>query len=296
MPLADEKTPKGPTQLAALLGSFLPLVVGACASVPLEQGGSLSTYQQLAPSNGVLTKAQVSVSKDEVLTARTARIIKTTLSAAAAEAGLSDAQLRLIANAIDRSLCTGLSDRFQIVPATEPADLTVRALITRVIPTDEIAAAASKVTSIAASVATQVYVAPVPVPELRIPIGLGGLALEAEAVDRTGSQKAAIIWARGADSFTSKPRVSRAGDAYELASAFGDDFSRLLVTGASPFGTLPSPPSMHQVQSLLGGAPKEVACEAFGRAPGVPGLLGGAIGLPPEWTDRGAPADAQGTR
>ena len=129
-----------------------------------------------------------------------------------------------------------------------------------------------------------------------IPIGLGGLALEAEAVDRTGSQKAAIIWARGADSFTSKPRVSRAGDAYELTSAFGDDFSRLLVTGASPFGTLPSPPSTHHVQSLLGGAPKEVACEAFGRAPGVPGLLGSAIGLPPEWTDRGAPADVQTTR
>jgi len=279
-----------------MLGLFLPLIVGACASVPLEQRGSLSSYQHLAPNDGLLTKAQVTVNKDEVLAARTVRIISTTFSAAAAEAGISDAQLRLVANTIDRSLCTGLSDRFQIVPATETADLTVRAFITRVIPTDETAAAASKVAELATSVATAVHPIPVPVPSLRIPIGLGGLALEAEAVDKTGSQKAAIIWARGADSFTTKARVSPVGDAYELASSFGDDLSKLLVTGASPFKSLPSPPSMNRVGSMLGGAPKESACEVYGRAPGVPGLLGSAIGLPPEWTDRGAPADVQTTR
>ena len=291
--LADGETPKDSTSLAPLLGLCLPLLLGACASVPLEQRGSLSSYQNLASSDGFLTKAQVSVSKDEVLAAKTARIIPTASLAAAAEAGLSDAQLRLIANAVDRSLCTGLGDRFQIVPASAPADLTVRAFITRVIPTDETAAAASKVASVATAVVATVSAVPVPVLSLRIPIGLGGLALEAEAVDRTGTQTAAIIWARGADSFTSRPRVSRAADAYELASAFGADFSKLLLTGASPFRTLPSPPSFRRVGALLGGAPKESACEAFGRAPGVPGLLGGAIGLPPEWTDQGAPADGQ---
>jgi hypothetical protein len=121
---------------------------------------------------------------------------------------------------------------------------------------------------------------PVPVPALRIPIGLGGLALEAEAVDRTGSQKAAMVWARGADSITSRPRVSSAGDAYDLAASFGADFSKLLVTGATPFKTLPSPPSMQRVGSLLGGAPKESVCEAFGRSPGVAGFVGSAMGLP----------------
>jgi Protein of unknown function (DUF3313) len=130
------------------------------------------------------------------------------------------------------------------------------------------------------------------VPSLRFPIGLGGLALEAEAVDRTGRQTAAMVWARGADSLTSRPRVSPAGDAYDLAASFGNDFSKLLVTGASPFKTLPSPPSMRRLGSLLGGAPKESACEAFGRGPGVAGLVGGAIGLPPEWTDKGALGDA----
>jgi Protein of unknown function (DUF3313) len=278
---------------AAGLALLMPLIAACAAAVPLEQAGLLSSYQHLAPSSRFLTQAQVSVNKDEILVAKTIRIVPTSLSAAVAEAKLSEAQLTLIANAVDRSLCSGLSERFQIVPPTQPADLTVHAFITRIIPTDETAAAASKVASVATSVATAVAVVPVPVPAPRIPIGLGGLALEAEAVDRTGSQKAAMVWARGADSVTSRPRVSSAGDAYDLATSFGADFSKLLVTGASPFKTLPSLPSMRRVGSLLGGAPKESACEAFGRGPGVAGLVGSMIGLPPEWTDKGAQVEAK---
>jgi hypothetical protein len=289
----DGQAPNSVARLASLLRVLLLPLVGGCATLPLERAGSLSSYQQLAPSDGFLTRAQVSASKDEILAAKTIRVIPTSFAAAAAEAKLTEAQLRLIANAVDRSLCTGLSDRFVIVASAQPADLTVRAFITRIIPTDEIAAAASKATSVAASVATAVGAVTAPVPSLRFPIGLGGLALEAEAVDGSGSQKAAMLWARGADPVTSKPRVSPAGDAYELASSFGDDFSKLLVTGASPFKRLPSPPSMNRIGSLFGGAPKESACQAFGRGPGVPGLLGGAIGLPPEWTDNGAQAEAE---
>ena len=42
--------------------------------------------------------------------------------------------------------------------------------------------------------------------------------------------------------------------------------------------------------STLGGAPKNAACDAFGRA-GIQGLVGGKLGAPPEWIDEGAPAD-----
>jgi hypothetical protein len=38
----------------------------------------------------------------------------------------------------------------------------------------------------------------------------------------------------------------------------------------------------------LGGAPKYVACEAFGRFPGITGIAGQGLGLPPAWTDSGA--------
>ena len=193
---------------ALVLGVFLqPLVVG-CTSILPEQSGSLSSYDRLEQSDGLLTKAQVSVSKDEILSARTVRINPTTFSAATAlAAGLSEPQVRLIANAVDRSLCTGLNSRFQIASAAQPADLTVRAFITRIVPTDEIAAAASSVTSVGMTVVKATGVVTVAIPSLRMPIGLGGLALEAEALDRTGRQKAAIIWARGANSF-SRPRAS----------------------------------------------------------------------------------------
>src|SRR5262249_38006841 len=122
---------------AGLVLFLMPLIAACAAAVPLEQAGVLSSYQHLAPNSGLLTQAQVSVNRDEILAANTVRIIPTSLSAVVAEAKLSEAQLRLIANALDRSLCTGLSDRFQIVPSVQAADLTVHAFITRMIPTDE---------------------------------------------------------------------------------------------------------------------------------------------------------------
>lgn len=144
-----------------------PLVVG-CTSILPEQSGSLSSYDRLEQSDGLLTKAQVSVSKDEILSARTVRINPTTFSAATAlAAGLSEPQVRLIANAVDRSLCTGLSSRFQIASAAQPADLTVRAFITRIVPTDEIAAAASSVTSVGMTVVKVTGVVTAPIPSLR---------------------------------------------------------------------------------------------------------------------------------
>jgi hypothetical protein len=237
----------------------------------------------------------VSVDKDAILAAKTVRIIPTTFSPAATDTRLLEKEWRLVANAVDRSVCIGLSDRFQIVSAPQMADLTVRVSIASIVRTDETAAATSKVLDIGKSVVTSTGVVEtsVPIPSVRVPIGLGGIALEAEAVDPAGYQHAAMLWARGANSFFGKTRVSPVGDAYELASSFGDDFSELLVTGANPFRTkLPSLPSMQRVKSQFGGAPKESACDAFGRV-GVTDMLAGSIGLPPGWTDKGAQADAQ---
>jgi hypothetical protein len=258
-----------------------------CTAVQLERSGSLASYDNLTPSDGLLTKSQVRVSKAEILAAKTLRIEPTALTAAAARVPFSDEQRSLIKNAVSRAMCLALSERFQIVGPTEGADLSVHAVIIHVAPTDATAAGVSKVASVVPSI-----VAPgVPIPVPRLPIGLGSLAVEAEARDRSGSQKAAMIWARGANSFTSAARVSSEGDAYDLASAFGDDFGKLLVTAESPFGKVSGPPSMARLKAALGGAPKEVACEAFGRAPGLVGMIGERVGVPPDWTDKGAAAN-----
>lgn len=258
-------------------------LVSGCASAALDGGGSLSSYDDLKQSDGLFAKSKLAVNKDEVLAAHTVRIVPTVFAVKARVEGITDEQRRLIANAVDRSLCAGLSERFTVV-MTDDADLTVHALVTQMTPTDEKAVAATK----AASVAKSVFLPGVPVPTPRLPIGLGTLSMEAEARGRDGRQQAAMVWGRGANALFGSSRISSSGDAYEFASAFGDDFSKMLVSGKSPFGTLPSPPSIERIQSLAGGAPKYPACAAFGREPGLVGLVSGIVGAPPEWTDKGS--------
>jgi Protein of unknown function (DUF3313) len=149
------------------------LLTGGCASVPFEQTGALSSYKSLEQSDGMLTHAQVSVSKNEVLAAQTVRIVPTSFSNAAAQAGLSQPQRHMIANVVDRWMCIGLSDRFRVAPPEQPADLRVHAVITHVGLTDEKIAGVSRAASIGVSIAEKILVPyPVPVPTPRIPVGL----------------------------------------------------------------------------------------------------------------------------
>lgn len=273
--------------LIRLLCSVLPLPAFlGCEGPRLERAGSLAAYDQLVPANGLLTQSQLRVNKVNVLAATTVRITPTTFSADAKKMGLSEQQRKLVANVADRALCIGLSERLRVVPISESADLTIHTVITHVDLTDENVAGASKVAQLAP--AALGVMAPVP----RIPVGLGGLSIEAEALNRSGSQEAAMLWARDADAITSSPKVSKVGDAYDLAKEYGADFSTLITTGSSPFNTLPSLPSMSAIEASFGGAPKYAACDAFGRDPGLARLFGNGVGLPPEWTDDGAIAKA----
>lgn len=265
-------------------GVLLSLLTAGCATAPLDRAGSLRSYDNLAPSDGLVTRSLLKVSEADVLAAKTVRIIPTKFSAPAERMAFTPEQRALVANAVDRTLCTGLSERFEVVGATEPADLTVQAVVTHAAPTDPIAVGATKSVSIAKSV----LLPGVPVPVPRIPIGLGSLSLEADAHDRQGQQKAAMIWGRGANAFMGSGRVAEEGDAYALAAEFGNDFSKMLVTGKTPFKGPPSLPSLEKIGHLFGKAPKYPACEAFGKSPGLVGMIGEGIGLPPAWTDKGA--------
>ena len=263
-------------------------VVGlaGCASAPLTTSGSLASYDSLTPADGVVTHSKLRVDKADVLAARSVTIVPTSFSGAALRAELTDKQRHVIANAVDRSVCIGLSDRFNVVPSGQAADLAVHVTVTDVTVTDPAVAGVSKVAS-AVPMFLSGGASYVVVP--RIPLGMGSLSVEAEARDMQGQQKAAFVWARGADILTSTPRVSASGDAYDLASEFGADFSKLLRTGDNPFDKTLALPSAQRVQSSLGGKPKFAACDAFGRT-GVPAFLSGKVlGSPPEWVDDAAP-------
>lgn len=265
--------------IGAGTGLLVLLIGSGCSSVPLTDGTTLTSVGQLAPAKGRFTKTRTFVDAKPLAAARTVAIIPTTFSFTASSRIKDPRDRSLVSNALDRALCVALSDRYQILPAGQPADLTVKAVVADVVPTNKTAAAAATAATLGSS-----FVLPVSVP--RIPIGLGGLAVEAEATDRAGIPRAAILWSKGANSFTNKPRVSEVGDAYGLANNFGKYFSRILSTGKEPKAIDLALPSGQSMRSALGGKHKYVACEAFGREPGLAGVIATQVGAPPQWTDK----------
>lgn len=270
-----------------LIGVTASLFLSACATAPLTESGLLSSYADLKPSEGVVTQARLKVDKNVVTQARSVSISPTAVSASVQQAGLSEKQMRLVSNAVDRALCAGLSERFEVRPSGQPADLAVRAVITHLGATDVTTAGVSKVVNIGSTVASAAT--GVPVPSVRIPLGMGGLSVEAEASTLERRQVAAMTWARGADSLTTQAQLSEEADAYQLAKQFSEDFVTLLVTGSDPLkDQRPSLPTAQEVNEYFGAKPKYAACEQFGSNPGLGGTLGVAIGLPPNWTDSGS--------
>jgi hypothetical protein len=261
-------------------------IAGGCASVPLEQANSLASYEGLTSNNGRLTKAKYRVASGDLGSTKTIYIEPTTVSATAAQSIKKSSDQALVANVISRALCVGVSDRFEVVDRKENADLVVHATITHIVPTNAAVAGLSTATSLGAN-----FVVPVPVP--RLPMGLGGLSVEAEATTRDGKQAGAMVWAKGANFVTTSARVSQIGDAYSLASSFGSDFSKMLVTGKTPFKGLPKIPSAQRIKSSLGGKPKYPACGKFGRSPGLVDFAASQVGMPPSWTDKQPPAQGQ---
>lgn len=266
------------------LGFLTVLTLGGCANAPLEQGGTLSSYADLKTSNGVLTKSALRANKEQVLAAHTVRIVPTQFTATALETPFTDKQRALVANAVDRALCAGLSERFEVVGPDAPADLTIRASVTHVTRTDPTMVAVSKGLGVAKSVVLPDVIAPTP----RLPIGLGSLSMEAGAYGPSGDQVVAMTWARGASALVGSSRIAEEGDAYVLAAEFGADFSKLVATGDTPFGKMPELPSAEKIRMALSGTPKHAACAAFGRTPGFADMVGDGLGLPPAWTDKGS--------
>ncbi|MGT2445343.1 DUF3313 domain-containing protein (plasmid) [Ensifer adhaerens] len=280
--VSSSLVPAGAVALAGLLSATL---IG-CQSVPLKEAGTLTSYGKLGPSKGMVAKKRLYVDGQRLVDVKTIRIAPTTFSFAAASKIKSDADRDLVSNALDRALCVALSDRYQMVPANQPADLTVRSVIADIVPTDKALAGVSTAITIGTG-----FVLPVSVP--RLPVGLGGLAVEAEAVDASGLQSAAMLWARGANSILDKPRVSEVGDAYSFSTKFADAFSQVLISGKEPKALNISLPTRQRMQSWLGGKPKYAACDAFGRAPGLVGAIAAKYGAPPQWTDKKPKAAAQ---
>lgn len=279
------------TSLAATL-LFVTALAG-CGTVVLTDGSSLTRRDRfVVKSDAIASDSRHYVNKAGIARAQTVRIIPTTFTAAVEGAAeLTPEERRLAANAADRAMCYELSLRYDVVN-TPDADLTIRSNITRVEPTNLFGAGATIGASAAVSIAGAVGVSAantfgrIPVP--RVPIGLGSLTVEAEALDRNRDQQVAMIWGGAANSFTSQPRFSKISDPYDDALDFGQDFGFLVATGEDPFTAPNYVPNWNRIRvTLLGEAPLDPDCGAFGTYPGVDGVIFDYIGLPPDYADKG---------
>jgi hypothetical protein len=259
--------------------------VTGCTSMPLNESGTLTSYNNLGPSKGKFgKKRKLYIDGQQLAHVKTVRIVPTSYTFKAAAKIKTAADRTLVSNVLDRALCVALSDKYQMVGSDQPADLTIRSVVTDIVPTNKTVAGAATVVSVGGGFVLPDNIPLVGIP--RIPFGLGGLAVEAEAVDSSNQQRAAMMWGRGANFIQDKPRYSEVGDAYSQATKFASDFSRMLITGREPKMLDISVPSSQRIKSWFGGKPKYAACEAFGRSPGVQGVVAARFGLPPQWTDK----------
>jgi hypothetical protein len=258
----------------AVLAVSLILLAGCAAAPPPE--GALSSYDGMTKSKAMRTRASVKADETALVAAKTLRL-EPVAFAAATEGKATPAQLALIANAMQRTLCARLSARFEIVGPQGPADLTVKTTVTRIKPTGTGAAGVSIVAA---------HFSPIPFTPSRVPLGLGGFSAEGEATDLAGRQDAAMTWSRDADIYTDS-RVSAIGDAYNFSGAFARDLSALLITGKDPVHDLALPTAPHHGKSA------RIACAGYGKGGGLAGFIGSRLGAPPEWTDGKRPPSAQ---
>lgn len=257
----------------AAAAMWVSVALAGCASAPLAPDGDLAQEKGLVQKNGLRAKMLVKVDKKAVEGAKTVRIEPVTIAANASKKPINDKDRRLLENAIGRRICDGLAQEYQVVPATSPADLSVTAEITYIGTTEGAAAGASKAVSIATSALTPVPFVP------RLPIGLGGLAVQAEARDPAGKRVAVLVWSRGADMFTNGGRMSDVGDAYALADDFGNDFSKMVTSGTDPVT------AGVKLPTLIGHKSSPI-CDQYGQRNFVANFVGDRLGLPPDWTDQ----------
>ena len=264
-------SPLGLPAVVRALALALPLaVLAGCATAPPPEG-ALPSYDGMTKSKAMRTQASVKADDAALLAAKTLRL-EPVAFAAETEGKATPAQLALIANAMERTLCARLSARFEIVGPQAPADLTVKTTITRIKPSGAGMTGASIVVS---------HLSPVPFTP-RVPLGLGGFTAEGEATDPAGRQDAAMTWSRDADLYTGS-RVSAIGDAYNFSGVFAGDLSTLLITGKDPVHDLALPALPRHGKSA------RVACAGYGQGGGVAGFIGSRFGAPPEWTDGARP-------
>jgi hypothetical protein len=246
------------------------LLLAACASAPQRTVTGIATSKPMAMlKDEAYAKADGFVDPERVLAAQSVGLPKVRVVEGAAGEGITPMQAELVANRAARDTCLQLARYYRI--DDERPDLDVELVVTSIVPTSSGAAGASALLGVF-----------VPGP-FRLPAGLGGFAADGAA--RAGGEDVVVLhWAEGAGAITEDAKVSRIGDAYQLAGDFADDLTRLLNDPQGRDG---------ETRAVLDAAERdagEARCTArFGKASVAGRGASFLLPLSPEAIDAGAP-------
>ena len=248
------------------------LLLAACASAPKPSGPGIRTERPLElTKDEPYAKTERFVDAEAVLAARSVGLPRVRIAEGAVGEGITPEQAALVANRAARDTCVQLARRYRIDP--ESPDLDIEIVVTAIAPTSSGAAGASALLGVF-----------VPGP-FRLPAGLGGFAADG-AVRADLADVAVLRWAEGAGAITEDAKVSRIGDAYQLAGDFADDLTKALDDPSGAQGDTRTP--MEASEREAG----QARCWArFGRASVAGRGVSILLPLSPESIDAGAPEE-----
>ena len=188
------------------------LAVTACQTVPVANAGFLSRYDGLMTREDTI-RASIRQRRDDVEAAKVETVfLEPAVLVGDAGVGLTEEDRAQVLREVDRQICYEVSERFTLAVAPT-GSARLRTAVVGIRPTGGAAGGVSAVAN-----------AFIPGPgTFRVPGTTGGLAVESELLSRSGSQIAALAWARNANVVgTDTPSLSRIGDALQLAEPLGD--------------------------------------------------------------------------
>ncbi len=247
----------------AALGAALGLsLLGACATKPPTQTGFLSDAGSAQPdlerqADGV--RAQVRKNRDMAVLGQVAQVGKVAILPSTIHPdsqipeSITPASRMLVIQELDKQLCFHLSRRFEIVTPETPGAARVQAVVTRL-----------QETNVAASVASSAVSFLLPAGSVRLPVGRGGLSVEARLDSVDGARGASMAWSRGAGVLMDDGSLSQVGDAHRFTRDFANTFSTFLVADGTPKRDIAKPDPCAQF-----GARQDIARIAVG---GITGL------------------------
>lgn len=208
-----------------LILAAIVMAASGCQSSPAARSGYLSSYAGLPPAEQnrkSLAQHRNDMASDAIQTV----FIQPAQIAPDIETELSGEEKAMVLHEVDRQICFEVSERFLIAQSPSPKAGTIRTAIIRL-------QSNSRVGSVAAAAVD--FVNPIPMVNFRVPASTGGLAVESELLAPGGAQVAAVLWTKIAGVVgRTKPSLSRAGDALQLAEPLGDKVAKAFASKDRP--------------------------------------------------------------